>query len=74
MFGKTAKQLGPEPYVSVEHGSLTEDWMQCTEAQQNRKITDFSYENDDSSFISSLILHLRSDASFVGLVESWCAA
>ena len=67
VFGKTAKQLGPDPYVSVAYGSLSNIDEYLTEAQQNRKITDFSYENDDSSFISSLIYTFGPMLLFVGV-------
>ncbi len=67
VFGKTAKQLGPDPYVSVAYGSLSNIDEYLTKAQQNRKITDFSYENDDSSFISSLIYTFGPMLLFVGV-------
>ena len=55
VFNKDARQLGSEPYVSVAYGSLTNIDEYLSSAQQRKKLTDFSYENEDGSVISTII-------------------
>jgi cell division protease FtsH len=67
VFNKDARMLGPDPYVSVAYGSLTNIDEYLSGAQQRHKIADFSYENDDNNLISSLIYTFGPMLLFVGI-------
>src|SRR3712207_6660585 len=45
VFKKSAQQLGKEPYLSVEFGSVDELERFLTEQTQQGKLKNFSYEN-----------------------------
>ena len=55
VFQKTAQQVGPKPYVSVEYGSLNELGTYLDNKQKEGKITDVSYDNTKSSFINDVL-------------------
>ena len=60
VFGKNAQQVGPEPSVKVEFGSVDELEKYLTSMQKAGKITDFSYENEKgNSFMNLLINRAR---------------
>ena len=58
VFGKSAKQVGPEPAVNVEFGSVDELEKYLTEMQKAGKITDFSYENEKGNSFMNLLINL----------------
>ena len=53
-----AKQVGQNPYVSVEFGSVDELERYLTSAQQQGKLVDFSYDNKDSSVMTHLLFNV----------------
>ena len=58
VFGKSAKQVGPEPAVNVEFGSVDELEKYLTEMQKAGKIADFSYENEKGNSFMNLLINL----------------
>ena len=58
VFHQTAQQVGPNPYVKVEFGSVDGLEGYLTAQQKAGKLTDFSYENNKSSVWSSLLLNV----------------
>ena len=54
VFGQSARQLGPNPYVSVTYGSPDALDSYLAAAQQSNKIKDYSYEKDSNSGLMSL--------------------
>ena len=57
VFGATARQVGTEPYVKVEVGSLDQLDIFLAEAQKTGKILDYSYKNKESNFLTSLLVN-----------------
>ncbi len=68
VFNMSAKQVGPDPYVSVEFGSVDELEKYLTAAQHARKLRDFGYENDKGSNMLNIFFQL---APLVLLVVIW---
>lgn len=58
VFGKSAQQVGPEPSVKVEFGSVDELEKYLTSMQKAGKITDFSYENEKGNSFMNLLINL----------------
>ncbi|MCH4146934.1 MAG: ATP-dependent zinc metalloprotease FtsH [Prevotella sp.] len=58
VFNMSAKQVGASPYVQVEFGSVDELEKYLTEAQKNRKLRDFAYENEKSNDFVNLLINL----------------
>ena len=58
VFHMNAKQVGQNPYVSVEFGSVDELERYLTSAQQQGKLVDFSYDNKDSSVMTHLLFNV----------------
>ena len=58
VFGKNAQQVGPEPSVKVEFGSVDELEKYLTSMQKAGKITDFSYENEKGNSFMNLLINL----------------
>ncbi len=54
VFGKTAQQVGQNPFVSVTYGSADALDQYLSTAQQTNKIMDYSYEKDSSFGLTSL--------------------
>ena len=54
VFGKTAQQVGQNPFVSVTYGSADALDQYLSTAQQSNKIMDYSYEKDSSFGLTSL--------------------
>jgi len=48
VFHRNAKQVGSNPYLNVNFGSIDELEKYLTKEQQTRKIVDFSYENNEA--------------------------
>ena len=57
VFGATARQVGTDPYVKVEVGSLDQLDIFLAEAQKTGKILDYSYKNKESNFLTSLLVN-----------------
>ena len=54
VFGKSAQQLGQNPFVSVTYGSAEALDYYLATAQQQNKIMDYSYEKDTSSGLTTI--------------------
>ena len=54
VFGKSAQQLGKNPFVSVTYGSAEALDYYLATAQQQNKIMDYSYEKDTSSGLTTI--------------------
>lgn len=54
VFGKSAQQLGQNPFVSVTYGSAEALDNYLATAQQQNKIMDYSYEKDTSSGLTTI--------------------
>ncbi|MDD6953637.1 MAG: ATP-dependent zinc metalloprotease FtsH [Prevotella sp.] len=58
VFRKSAQQVGLNPYVTVEFGSVDELEKFVTQAQKTGKISEFSYENQKGNHFWDLIIQL----------------
>ncbi len=58
VFHMSSKQVGRNPYVSVEFGSVDELERFLTVAQQQGKLVDFSYDNKDGSIMTNLLFNV----------------
>ncbi len=58
VFKAPAQQVGANPYVNVEFGSVDELEKYLTLKQKEKKISDFSYDNQKSSLISDILVTL----------------
>lgn len=67
VFGKTAQQVGNAPYVSVKYGGLDSLESYLSAAQKQGRITDYSYEVNNSSIFTSLLYNFGPILLFVGL-------
>lgn len=54
VFQKTAQQVGPKPYVSVDYGSIDELGQYLDVMQQQGKIVDVSYDNNKDNFLTNI--------------------
>lgn len=54
VFGKSAQQVGQNPFVSVTYGSAEALDNYLATAQQQNKIMDYSYEKDTSSGLTTI--------------------
>ena len=54
VFGKSAQQVGQNPFVSVTYGSAETLDNYLATAQQQNKIMDYSYEKDTSSGLTTI--------------------
>ena len=54
VFGKSAQQVGQNPFVSVTYGSAEALDQYLATAQQHNKIMDYSYEKDTSSGLTTI--------------------
>jgi cell division protease FtsH len=57
VFHKTAKEVGPYPYVSVQTGSIDELERYLTEMQKQGKIVEFSYENQKGNLLFDILIN-----------------
>ena len=67
VFGRDAKQVGQNPFVKVTYGSLSEVDKYLATALSQRKISDFSYENDSNNAFLSLLYTFGPVVVFFGL-------
>lgn len=58
VFNMSAKEVGSNPYVDVEFGSVDELEKYLTDAQKYHKIRDFAYENEKSNSFVNLLINL----------------
>ncbi len=58
VFRMTAEQVGANPYVKVEFGSVDELEKYLTQEQQKGKISDFSYKNESGNDLVTLLINL----------------
>ena len=54
VFGKSAQQVGQNPFVSVTYGSAEALDQYLATAQQQNKIMDYSYEKDTNSGLTTI--------------------
>ena len=54
VFGKSAQQVGQNPFVSVTYGSAEALDQYLATAQQHNKIMDYSYEKDTNSGLTTI--------------------
>ena len=57
VFGKSSRQVGPQPYVMVDYGSLEELDRYLDTMQQQGKVTDISYDNDKDNLITNIFFN-----------------
>ena len=57
VFGKSARQVGPQPYVMVDYGSLEELDRYLDTMQQQGKVTDISYDNEKDNLITNIFFN-----------------
>ncbi len=67
VFGMSAKQVGHDPYVSVEFGSVDEVEKFLTAQQKAGKILDFSYDNEKGNDFLSILINLSPLIFFIFL-------
>lgn len=58
VFQMSAKQVGPDPYVEVEFGSVDELEKYLDTEQKVGKLRDFSYDNSKDNDIWSILINL----------------
>lgn len=68
VFNRDAKQLGANPYVNVQIGSVDELEKYLTEMQKTGKIKDFAYENETGGFFTNILVQLL---PILALVAIW---
>jgi len=68
VFHQNAKQVGAEPYVDVEFGSVDELEKYLTDEQKAGKLMDFSYENKKGNDIVNLLINL---SPFILMIVIW---
>ena len=57
VFQQTAQQTGANPFVRVQFGSVDELEKYLSEVQKEGKITDFSYENKNTSMLERILIN-----------------
>lgn len=67
VFNRDAKQLGANPYVNVQIGSVDELEKYLTEMQKTGKIKDFAYENETGGFFTNILVQLLPILAFVAI-------
>ena len=58
VFGKGTQMTGTNPYVEVEYGSIDELERYLEAAQAEKKISDFSFENNKDSLFMNILINL----------------
>lgn len=58
VFGKSAKQVTPNPFVEVQFGSVDELEKYLTSQQQRGKFADFSYDNEHASQMTYILINV----------------
>lgn len=58
VFQRSAKELGPNPYVKVEFGSVDELEKYLTAEQRAGKLKDFSYENKSGNELVNILIQV----------------
>ena len=77
VYKMSAQNVGPNPYVKVQFGSIDEVDRYANEMVKEKKIRSFSYDNQkENDFLSLLInwlLSSSSSSSSSGCLEEWAA-
>ena len=68
VFSMSAKQVGSNPYVNVEFGSVDELEKYLTVEQKAGKIIDFSYENKKGNDIVNILINF---SPFILMIFLW---
>lgn len=68
VFHMSAKQVGPDPYVNVQFGSVDELERYLTAEQKAGKLRDFAYENAKGNNLLNLFIQL---SPLIFLVVIW---
>ncbi|MGI6224104.1 MAG: ATP-dependent zinc metalloprotease FtsH [Prevotella sp.] len=68
VFHKSAQQVGPNPYVSVEFGSVDELEKFVTQQQKAGKLKEFSYENNKGNGFWNFMIQLLPFLFLLGLL------
>ncbi|MGI6233119.1 MAG: ATP-dependent zinc metalloprotease FtsH [Prevotella sp.] len=58
IFHQTAKEVGSNPYVEIEFGSIDELEKFLTTARQHGKLAEFSYDNDKGNDFMNILIQL----------------
>ncbi len=65
VFHMTAKQVGPNPYVNVEIGSVDETEKYLTQQQASGKLKEFTYENGKGNSFLDILINLSPFIFFI---------
>ena len=68
VFNVDAKQLGKEPFVSVEYGSVDELDKYLAKARKAGKIADYSYENNKGNMLINILINI---GPFILIIAIW---
>jgi cell division protease FtsH len=68
VFQMSAKQVGPNPYVSVQFGSVDELEKYLTAEQKTGKLTDFSYNNKKGNNLLNIFINLLPILFFIWFI------
>jgi cell division protease FtsH len=68
VFQMSAKQVGPNPYVSVQFGSVDELEKYLTAEQKVGKLTDFSYNNKKGNNLMNIFINLLPILFFIWFI------
>ena len=67
VFGKGTQMTGTNPYVEVEYGSIDELERYLEAAQAEKKISDFSFENNKDSLFMNILINLLPWVLFIAI-------
>nr|WP_308569917.1 ATP-dependent zinc metalloprotease FtsH [uncultured Prevotella sp.] len=68
VFHMSAKQVGPNPYVTVQFGSVDELERYLTSEQKTGKLNDFSYNNKKGSNLVNILINLLPILFFIWFI------
>ncbi len=68
VFQMSAKQVGPNPYVSVQFGSVDELEKYLTAEQKTGKLPDFSYNNKKGNNLMNIFINLLPILFFIWFI------
>ena len=71
VFHMSAQQVGSNPYVSVQFGSVDELERYLTEAQQKGRLASFSYNNEKGNDFTALLINLSPLIILFALLWFW---
>lgn len=70
IFGQGAKQVGTEPYVKVQVGSIDNLEVFLSQAVKEKKLTSFSYDNRNENGLTDILINLLPWVLFI-LIWVW---